>query len=270
MPLIFLNLSLPSMYQPAPAVVEAPASGWYLRGDVGVGVLNFKEFDHSQTNTSFGWPPSWQIVQKDIQDTSIAGFGIGYELNNWLRMDVTGEYRTKATFKVTGSYTDFCPGGVCFDVNQGNFSSAVFMANAYIDLGTWWCLTPYVGGGIGAAYNRITGIQDTGIIANGTTGFGFSMGNSAAWNMAWNVQAGLTYSVSNNLKVDFSWRYMNLGSPQSAVVVCQNTPSCPGAFYTFKDMTSQDFRIGLRWMLQPESSPVMMPQPSAGPLMSRG
>ena len=32
------------------------------------------------------------------------------------------------------------------------------------------------------------------------------------------------------------------------MVQCQNTPTCPGAFYTLHDMTSQDFRVGLRWM----------------------
>ena len=252
-------------YPPAPAPVE---TGWYLRGDVGVGMQSFGSFDHSQTNAAFVWPASWSIVQQDIQDTALAGFGIGYEVNNWLRFDVTGEYRTKAMFKATGSYTQYCAGGLtCFDVNSGNYSAEVFMANAYIDLGTWWCLTPYVGGGVGGAYNHIIGVQDNGINSNGLVGFGYTQGDSAAWSLAWNVQAGLTYNVSNNFKVDFSYRYINLGSPQSAVVQCQDTPSCPGASYTLRDMTSQDFRIGLRWMLMPEPAPAVMPQP---PLMSRG
>ena len=30
--------------------------------------------------------------------------------------------------------------------------------------------------------------------------------------------------------------------------MCQNTANCPGAFYTLHDFTSQDFRIGLRWL----------------------
>ncbi len=249
-------------YQPLPTVVETPAGGWYLRGDVGIGVQTFSAFDHSQTNAAFVWPRSWTIVQQDIQDATILGFGIGYEVNNWLRLDVTGEYRTKAMFKVTGSYTDFCA-GVCFDQNEGNYSAAVFMANAYVDLGTWWCLTPYIGGGIGGAYNTISGIQDVGFVAGGTTGFGYSYSDQSAMSLAWNVQAGLTYTVNNNLKIDFNWRYLSLGSPQSAVVECQNTAACPGAFYTFKDMTSQDFRIGLRWMLQPEPTPVVMPMAPA-------
>jgi opacity protein-like surface antigen len=251
----------PMPYQPQ---VVPVASGWYLRGDVGVGVLDFTQFDHSQTNPAFVWPPSWQIVQKDIQDITILGFGIGYEFNNWFRVDVTGEYRTKAMFKATGSYTDFCSGGICFDVNSGNYSAAVVMANAYVDLGTWWCITPYIGAGVGGAFNHITGVQDNGIVSNGTVGFGFGFAQNDSWStdLAWNVQAGLTYNVTNNFKVDFNYRFLSLGSPQTAVVACQNTPNCPGAFYTLRDITSQDFRIGLRWLLQPEVVPV--------PLMSRG
>ena len=214
---------------PAPQIVyqQAPCCDtgrWYLRGDVGVGVQTFSSFDHSQTNSAFVWPPSWQIVQKDIQDTAIFGFGIGYEWNSWFRFDVTGEYRTKAMFKATGSYTDFCPAtafgpGTCFDVNTGNLSSEVFLANAYVDLGTWWCITPFIGAGVGAARNVITGVQDNGIISNGTVGFGYTFNDSAQWNLAWDVQAGLTYNVNDNLKIDLSWRYLNLGSPQTAVVI---------------------------------------------------
>jgi opacity protein-like surface antigen len=233
-------------YQPVAPCCDT--GRWYLRGDVGVGVQTFNSFDHSQTNSVFVWPASWQIVQKDIQDTSIFGFGVGYEWNSWLRFDVTGEYRTKAAFKATGSYVEFCPGGTCFDVNSGNYSSAVFLANAYVDLGTWWCITPFIGAGVGGARNMVSGVQDNGIIANGSVGFGYTQNDSAQWNLAWDVTAGLTYNVNDNLKVDLSWRYLNLGSPQTAVVQCQNTNSCPGAFYTLHDMSSQDFRIGLRWL----------------------
>jgi opacity protein-like surface antigen len=118
--------------------------------------------------------------------------GIGYAWNSWLRFDVTGEYRTKAGFKATGSYTDFCSGATCFDINTGNISSAVFLGNAYVDLGTWWCLTPFIGAGVGGARNMISGVQDQGIIgSNGTVGFGYTFNDSAQWNLAWDVTAGL-------------------------------------------------------------------------------
>ena len=199
------------------------------------------------------WPPSWQIVQKDIQDTAIFGFGVGYEWNSWLRFDVTGEYRTKAMFKATGSYTDFCPAtaigtGTCFDVNTGQpvvgslfgqrlYRSRHLVVHHAVHRCRRW-----------RRPQQITGVQDNGIISNGTVGFGYTLSDSAQWNLAWDVQAGLTYNVNDNFKVDFSWRYLNLGSPQTAVVQCQNTASCPGAFYTLRDTTSQDFRVGLRWV----------------------
>jgi opacity protein-like surface antigen len=263
----------PPMYQPPPVAyqpppVVAPLGGWYLRGDVGIGMQTFGDFPHSQTNSAFIWPASWTIVQKDIQDTAIFGGGIGYAWNNWFRTDFTAEYRTKAAFKAIGSYTNFCAGGgICFDVTEGNFSSAVFMANAYVDLGTWWCLTPYLGAGLGSAYNRITGVTDNGILSNGTVGFGFAPSDQTNWTFAWNAQAGVTYNVTNNFKVDLSARYLHLGSPETPVVNCQNTTPCPGAFYNLSNTNSWDFRIGLRWMLQPDVAPVMMAPP---PLMSRG
>ena len=118
--------------------LPAPQIVYQQCGDVGVGVQTFSSFDHGQTNSVFVWPASWTIVQQDIQDSAIFGMGIGYAWNNWLRFDVTGEYRTRAGFKATGSFTEFCAGGGnCFDVMQGNISSAVFLANAYVDLGTF-------------------------------------------------------------------------------------------------------------------------------------
>jgi opacity protein-like surface antigen len=258
------DLSIPPApaYQP-PAVV-AEQSGWYLRGDVGVGVQTFSTFDLQPASTL---PSTWAVDQTDIQDTTILGFGLGYYVNSWLRFDVTGEYRTAAAFKALGSYTPgtLCggpAGGTCFDDYEGNFSAAVFMANAYLDLGTWWCLTPYIGGGVGGAYDRISGVQDVGYLPVGSPGFGYTYSDESKWNLAWNVQAGLTYNVSDNLKIDFSYRYLSMGTPESANIFCQNTGTTGACnYFNLKDMTSQDFRIGVRWLLSPE--PVM-------PIATRG
>jgi opacity protein-like surface antigen len=139
------------------------------------------------------------------------------------------------------------------------------MANAYVDLGTWWCLTPYVGGGVGMAYDRITGVQDIGPLPPGTVGFGYTQTDSANWNLAWNLQAGLTYNVSDNLKIDFNYRYLNMGSPGSADIFCQNSGStAPCNNFNLKDMTSNVFRIGVRYMLNPAPAPVVMPLSTRG------
>lgn len=238
-----------------PAAVE---SGWYLRGDVGVGAQSFNTFDHFQTNPVFVWPSTWQIVQHSTDDAALVDFGLGYQVNNWLRFDVTAQYRAAAQFKAVGSYTNFCPGGAnCFDNYNGQHAAEVFLANAYVDLGTWWCLTPFIGAGVGGAYNNISTLTDTGMIADGTSALGYSSANNSSWTFAWATHAGLAYNVSNNLKLEFAWTYLNMGSPRTPVVDCASsgcvpTAGQPAAYYQLGSFTSQDFTLGLRWMLQPE------------------
>ena len=108
------DLSLPPPLPPPvlQVPVVAVTSGWYLRGDIGMGIQQFNDFQHNQTNPNFVWPASWQIVQKNIGDTDFIGFGVGYQWNNWLRFDVTGEHRKTSELKVIGAYSgfnDFCP-----------------------------------------------------------------------------------------------------------------------------------------------------------------
>ena len=261
----------PPALPPVQPVVQAPASesGWYLRGDVGVSVQRFQAFDHFQTNQNFVWPASWQIVQKETDDSAFVDFGVGYAVNSWLRFDVTGEHRTAAKFKVVGSYHEFCPGGAtCFDQYDGSHSAEVFLLNAYLDLGTWWCLTPFVGVGVGGAWNTVTTVTDLGIVNIFAPGFGFSQQDASNWNLAWSAQAGLAYSVSNNLKLEMAVRYLNLGSVRTPVVNCSSSgcqgTSGPAAYYTLTNFDSLDFKLGMRWLFQPEA-PVYAP-----PLIRKG
>src|SRR5215471_13658569 len=65
----------PPMPQP---VYRAPVtccdSGWYLRGDVGVGVQTFKSFDFHQTNVAPGvvWPATWEIDTRTSRIPSLS------------------------------------------------------------------------------------------------------------------------------------------------------------------------------------------------------
>jgi opacity protein-like surface antigen len=261
---------------PPPQIVQAPppeTGGWYLRGDVGVGMQHFSDFEHHQTNSAFVWPASWRIDQINMGDTAFVGFGAGYQWNNWFRFDVTGEYRTQSKFKTIGSYTEFCPGGRCFDVYDGSQSAWVMLANAYVDLGTWWCITPFIGAGVGGAYTKSAGLTDVGYITGpGTTGFGYNSSDYSKFNFAWALHAGLAYNVTNNFKVELAYRYLNMGDVQTAIIDCAGTgcgsgTTGPRASYTMTNFDSHDLKLGMRWLLQPEPpAPVYAPPP----LMRRG
>ena len=95
------------------------------------------------------------------------------------------------------------------------------------------------------------------------TGFGYTSSDSSKWNMAWALHAGVAYNVTNNFKVELAYRYVNFGSIDTSVIDCASTgcvdTSGPRASYSFTNYYSQDIKIGMRWLLQPE--PVYVPPP---------
>ena len=87
------------------------------------------------------------------------------------------------------------------------------MANAYVDLGTWWCITPFIGAGVGGSYNKISGFRDDGtrtvpaVLNNSVTYFA----DNGKWNFAWAAHAGLAYKVNPGFTVELAYSYMDLG-----------------------------------------------------------
>jgi opacity protein-like surface antigen len=239
---------------PPPQIPYQPvASGWYLRGDIGIGMTD--NFSLEYLPNPLNAPNNFAFQHSSMADTMFFNVGVGYELNNWLRFDVTGEYRAKTAVNAFGTYTN-SSGGTAIDSYQGNLNSWVVLANGYVDLGTWWCITPFVGAGIGGAYNTMAGLTDIGIP---TAGSGIGR-NSASWSPAWALYAGLTYNVTQSFKVDLTYRYLNYGSVTDTI---DCAGGCNPDSYKFGNLSSQDIMLGVRFLLLPEPTPVM-------PLMSRG
>jgi opacity protein-like surface antigen len=251
---------------PQPIYVQPPpqefTENWYLRGYVGVGMSGNYQLDYLENpanNTGFAFD------QHSMGDTSFVGFGVGYEWNNWLRFDVTGEYRGRTQVNARGVYDQLTGQG---DAYQGYLKSWVFLANAFVDLGTWNCFTPFVGAGIGGAYNTMADLVDMGI---GQTGAGFGR-NSSEWHTAWALYAGVGYNISKTLKVDLTYRYLNYGSVTDTV---DCIGGCNPDSYKFGKLSSQDFMIGLRWTCcevapAPRYVYAPPPPPPPPPLQSKG
>ena len=177
------------VYQPLPLVLEQPEGAWYLRGDVGVGITSQLDFLFIQNPANSS---NFAIQHAAMADTVFFDVGVGYEFNNWLRFDITGEYRARSAINAFGTYT--FGGGTFGDQYNAFLKSDVFLANAYLDLGTWNCLTPFVGFGVGGAYNTFADLTDIGI---GTSGNGIGT-NASQFNFAWALHAGLAYNVTQN------------------------------------------------------------------------
>jgi opacity protein-like surface antigen len=251
--------SLPPVYMPP--IEEFSASGWYLRGDIGMTNQQFKGL-HQRLYDVPG--THVEAVGMGWDSSTFFGLGIGYKVNDWFRADLTGEYRGKANFHGSDNVT--FNGGQGVDNYTGSKSEWVFMANAYVDLGTWWCVTPYIGAGIGGANIKISGFRDDGFIIGGANAVTYAE-DASKWNFAWALHAGLSYKVTQSMSIDFGYRYIDLGSATTGPTRAFDGTFSNGGPFTFNHITSHDLKLGVRWMLEaPEQKqPMMLP-----PLMRRG
>jgi opacity protein-like surface antigen len=227
----------------APPVAEY--SGWYLRGDIGMSNQSVSSLDNVGVNA--GATVSTPFLTFD--SAPIVDFGIGYQINNWLRLDATAEYRANAHFH--GQQVLTAPGIILPDDYNASKNEWLFLANVYVDLGTWWNVTPFVGVGVGGSYNTIKSFTDVGATqVFGNTILSTTYGADASkWNFAWAAYAGLSYQVTPTFAVEMSYRYLSLGDATTGptnsfdgVTVVNGTP------FVFKDLTSQDVRVGFRWL----------------------
>jgi opacity protein-like surface antigen len=252
---------LPPVPQLMPDNGPSESSGWYLRGDVGVGDASLRSVTSSDAAES-----GFAIDESHLDDSAFAGVGAGYQFNNWLRADITGEYRTSQRFQSIESYTflDSQSGlqYTGFDTYNGSIQSSVLLANGYVDLGHWYGWTPYLGGGIGVAYNRVASLTDVGAGStdpsgqgNGGLGWAPTKATSA---LAWALMAGMSFDVTPNLKLDVNYRYLNMGNAISGPIICTNMQGCSHETQKYQ-LASNDIRVGLRWMLGEAEAPA--PQP---------
>jgi opacity protein-like surface antigen len=228
---------------PPPPPVEAPlppvVSGWYLRGDVGVGIDQLNQFYSTDAPVIGGFSYDGAALGQQ----AIIDGGVGYKFNNWIRFDVTGEYRTDTKYWALENYTAACTGGgpICYDGYTGRVSTWDTMANGYIDLGTWWNITPFVGGGVGVAFNHFGSVYDN----NFSTGGSGTAPANWSTNLAWNVQAGIDYAFTPNWMLEFSYRFFDGGIAKTGAFNCGG--ACTNEVQSF-NIYSQDIRIGLRYM----------------------
>lgn len=245
----------PPMY--APPAPPADFGGWYLRGDIGMTNQRAKSIE---ATVAPGFTKTTEGLGFD--SSPLFDLGVGYRFNNWFRADVIGQYRGKANLH--GADNVIGPGFVGSDNYSGSKSEWVVMANAYVDLGTWWCITPFIGAGVGGSYNKISGFRDDGIayLAALTPTPSASVAyfaDSGKWNFAWAAHAGLAYKVNPGFTVELAYSYMNLGDAAPGNFrLFDNSASGPTSI-KLKELTSHDLKLGVRWDLN--SPPAYMPPP---------
>jgi len=232
-------------------IIDEVASGWYLRGDIGMSNQRLG----SMFNVLYNNATSVVNVQKDFDSAPTFGLGFGYQFNDWLRVDLTGEYRGKANFH--GFDIVYSPGAGS-DEYRASKSEWLVLANIYADLGTWYSFTPFIGAGIGTANVTISNFMD---INTPTLGVAYA-DTASKWNFAWALHAGIAYQVNSRLSLEFAYRYVSLGNGITGDIVTFNGVNAVYNPMEFNNITSHDLKFGVRWLLD---------GPMHGyPLMSKG
>jgi opacity protein-like surface antigen len=203
---------LPEM-GPAPEPIMEFASNWYVRADAGFG------FPFSAGGTDLGA----NFTSTSIQDAVTAGAGIGFK-KDWFRTDVTLDYGTDMRFTgVSGK-----------NVATADLSNLTMLFNGYIDLGTWWRFTPYVGAGAGLSDLRAGSVSDAAVAVGG-------LPSTTNWSFSWAATAGVSYILNQNWMFDLSYRYLDMGTPRSNI---------PGVgTIDYGNVSANQVRLGFRYQL---------------------
>lgn len=206
------------LLQNAPLLVDEFGSGWYLRGDVGY------RFNKVDDVVSLGATPA--VLNNRLKDSLMIGGGVGYKWE-WFRSDLTVDYGFKTKF------TSDSP--IPANDITARIDNVTGLWNVYGDLGTWWGFTPYIGGGIGVAWLQTTGFHVGPPSVNNAH-------TSAKWNFAWAYMAGISYRVTGNYLIDLGYRHINMGD-------IETTPDSVGNSLNFKKLSSDEIRLGFRYVL---------------------
>jgi len=223
-------------------------SGAYMRADASLGWARAR----NATSTFAGPVSDFRLDSARFSHAPVTGLGFGYQLNGFLRADLTVEQRGSAGFKASGSYADIptCGAARCSDAYAGGIRSTLVMANAYGEVGSWFDVTPFVGLGLGFARNVFEPVSLP-------AGNGHSLGQSAGvtqTRFAFAVMAGLAYEVTPQVKVETSYRYLNMGAAQSGSITCASAAgACVGQTQRI-GLAAHDLRIGLRYALSSGSA----------------
>ena len=235
----------PPMYAPPPVVEDF--GGWYLRGDIGFSNQKVNDL-HYGRESAYSQLTSFD-QQSSFDSAGIFGVGAGYRVNSWFRADVIGQYRGNANFKAVDRFTGSA-GGVAYsgtDNYGASKSEWLVMANAYVDLGTWWCITPFIGAGVGGARVSISNFTDNGVNSLPFSAVSYaSAPTGSKWNVAWAAHAGLAYNVNPNLVLELAYSYVDLGPGQTGVLTTFDGTTSNNVF-KFKNITSHDLKLGVRW-----------------------
>lgn len=179
-------------------------------------------------------PHSWKSSESDVFGGGIA---LGYSLETMLNCPIRAELEYLAfgnkkmtkSANVLGNYTTY---------SQRVGVQSLFLNFLWdIRTGTRW--TPYIGAGVGAGF---LSMKSSNTVDGGVYNGSLSTNYGDHTRFAWNVGAGVSFTVNERLAFDLGYRYADYGQAKSGTVVAANGYALRGK----SDITMHQFILGAR------------------------
>ncbi|MCH9808757.1 MAG: outer membrane beta-barrel protein [Alphaproteobacteria bacterium] len=234
---------------PAPVPVPEYAARYYFRADAGVGFGDAPDsteegyyYGSDAVGGPYGLRSSW--LNDDFDTFVTLGVGVGINIGDRFRADFTAETRSKEEVKIDGQYAyeGVTRGGQWDEVrgavrDKTSLSGGVFLFNGYYDFkkvgGARF--TPYVGGGVGFAWNELKRNHST--IENSRTCNATpcqtqfrrtdnlnTQDKTHDISFAASLMAGMAYRLSDYALLDMNYRYLFIDATDHGIHI----PSRPG------------------------------------------
>ena len=197
-------------------VVDQMASCMYARLDIGGAFPERPSVNAAAVGAGggFGGGGATTALGPAIEDTAFIEGGIGCQVVDNLRVDITGGARLRQSLSDP------------FDTLDAQLRTFTGFVNVYYDITNYGGWTPYLGGGVGIAVHKFSDV-----VAPVDASFGTEV------SFAWNVQAGLSYDLSPNAKIDMGYRLTDLGTATSGGPIP----------FEVDDLMAHEFKIGVRY-----------------------
>ena len=246
----------------AAPVMHAPAGPCYVRGDLGHSWARSPKAKWSVTNETrdyanpsgspLGYTSTYAYAGDTVTDTSLenawfGGVGLGcgsgsrgmrgeVMLNQTASRSFEG---TPLNYAITNINAGAPPNTNYVDPMHTSIKSTTLMFNGYRDLGSFGGITPYVGAGVGVAYNKMSDVSFTGnpFLTNQIQG-------DSRLSLAWSLMAGIGYQFNERAILDVGYRYMDYGKAQSGRV---DNLGFVNPAVQLSDITAHEFKVGLRY-----------------------
>lgn len=195
----------------------AAAGNWYLRADLGYGVV----VDGGSPDATSEAGERLRFDEARFSKPFSGGIGIGHRFTDIFRADLAAEF---SGGDFDGSARGAAPcaateasGTSCRHGYSSRYWSSGLMANLYADVGTVMGFTPYLGAGIGATRLQWDDVSDhASCVAGAQTCLQDDYGTSTSdgkdsWRFTYALMAGASYDLGDRVKLDIGYRFSDTG-----------------------------------------------------------